>query len=145
MLFRSCVLGKEGNNRYIGVTLGEVTLHKAAPVIVHTPQGDRIYQIRVEHMLGETRVTGEVNGRPFTVQMERSHTRNPLAIRVIHNGTQMDAIVMHPRTAELHQLMPYKAPPDMSRFVLSPMPGLLTQVAVQPAAKIGRASCRERV
>ncbi len=134
--FTVCVLGKEGNNRYVGVTLGEVTLHKAAPVIVHTPQGDRIYQIRVEHMLGETRVTGEVNGRPFTVQMERGHTRNPLAIRVIHNGTQMDAIVMHPRTAELHQLMPYKAPPDMSRFVLSPMPGLLTQVAVQPGQKV---------
>jgi propionyl-CoA carboxylase alpha chain len=26
--------------------------------------------------------------------------------------------------------MPYKSPPDMSKFLLSPMPGLLTQVAV---------------
>ena len=43
---------------------------------------------------------------------------------------------MHPRTAELHKLMPYKAPPDMSRYVLSPMPGLLTQVAVQPGQKV---------
>ena len=33
--------------------------------------------------------------------------------------------------AELHALMPFKAPPDMSKYVLSPMPGLLVDVAVQ--------------
>jgi propionyl-CoA carboxylase alpha chain len=38
--------------------------------------------------------------------------------------------------AELHRLMPFKAPPDMSRFVLSPMPGLLVEVAVQPGQKV---------
>jgi propionyl-CoA carboxylase alpha chain len=32
--------------------------------------------------------------------------------------------------------MPFKAPPDMSRFMLSPMPGLLVQVAVQPGQKV---------
>jgi propionyl-CoA carboxylase alpha chain len=32
--------------------------------------------------------------------------------------------------------MPYKAPPDMSKFVLSPMPGLLVQVAVQPGQEV---------
>jgi len=43
---------------------------------------------------------------------------------------------MHPDTAQLHKLMPYKAPPDMSKFVLSPMPGLLVQVAVQPGQEV---------
>ena len=38
--------------------------------------------------------------------------------------------------AELYALMPHKAPPDMSRFVLSPMPGLLVDVAVQPGQKV---------
>ena len=134
--FVVCVLGKEGDNRYVSASLGAVTLHAAAPVTIHAPEGDRVYQILVEQMLGNTRVTGQVNGQPFTVQMERGHTKNPLVTRVIHNGTQIDAIIMHPRTAELHKLMPYKAPPDMSRYVLSPMPGLLTQVAVQPGQKV---------
>ena len=134
--FVVCVLGKEGDNRYVSASLGAVTLHAAAPVTVHAPEGDRVYQILVEQMLGNARVTGQVNGQPFTVQMERGHTKNPLVTRVIHNGTQIDAIIMHPRTAELHKLMPYKAPPDMSRYVLSPMPGLLTQVAVQPGQKV---------
>jgi propionyl-CoA carboxylase alpha chain len=38
--------------------------------------------------------------------------------------------------AELHQLMPFKAPPDMSKYVLSPMPGLLVDVAVQVGQKV---------
>ena len=134
--FVVCVLGKEGDNRYVSASLRAVTLHAAAPVTIHAPEGDRVYQILVEQMLGNARVTGQVNGQPFTVQMERGHTKNPLVTRVIHNGTQIDAIIMHPRTAELHKLMPYKAPPDMSRYVLSPMPGLLTQVAVQPGQKV---------
>jgi propionyl-CoA carboxylase alpha chain len=62
--------------------------------------------------------------------------KNPLAIRVIHNGTQLDVLVLLPRAAELYALMPYKAPPDMSRFVLSPMPGLLVDVAVVPGQKV---------
>ncbi|MDZ4122661.1 MAG: biotin/lipoyl-containing protein, partial [Hydrogenophaga sp.] len=37
---------------------------------------------------------------------------------------------------ELHQLMPFKAPPDMSKYVLSPMPGLLVDVAVQVGQKV---------
>ena len=45
-------------------------------------------------------------------------------------------MVLTPRAAELHALMPYKAPPDLSRFLLSPMPGLLVEVAVKPGQKV---------
>ena len=37
---------------------------------------------------------------------------------------------MTPRAARLLALMPKKLPPDMSRFLLSPMPGLLREIAV---------------
>jgi propionyl-CoA carboxylase alpha chain len=36
--------------------------------------------------------------------------------------------------------MPFKAPPDMSKFLLSPMPGLLVDVAVQPGQAVRPAS-----
>ena len=134
--FTVCVLGKEGNNTYTDVSLGEVELGKPITVTVHAPEGDRSYELFIEHMLGDARITGLVNGKPFTVQMERGMGKNPLVTRVVHNGTQLDAIVMSPRTAALHKLMPYKAPPDMSKFVLSPMPGLLVQVAVKQGQEV---------
>ena len=111
-------------------------LGKPITVTVHAPEGDRSYELFIEHMLGDARITGLVNAKPFTVQMERGMGKNPLVTRVVHNGTQLDAIVMSPRTAALHKLMPYKAPPDMSKFVLSPMPGLLVQVAVKQGQEV---------
>jgi propionyl-CoA carboxylase alpha chain len=96
----------------------------------------RVYEICSGWHMGGSRIRGTVNGKEFTAQVERGVGKNPLAIRIMHNGTRLDTLVLTPRAAELHALMPYKAPPDMSRYVLSPMPGLLVEVAVQPGQKV---------
>ena len=44
--------------------------------------------------------------------------------------------VLTPRTAELMALMPIKQAADMSRFLLSPMPGLLVSVAVNEGQEV---------
>ncbi len=77
-----------------------------------------------------------VNDQPFTAQVERGAGKNPLALRVSHNGTQIEAMVLSPLGARLLELMPYKAPPDLSKFLMSPMPGLLVEVSVQPGQQV---------
>jgi propionyl-CoA carboxylase alpha chain len=94
------------------------------------------YEICSNWHLGGARIRGTANAKPFTAQVERGVGKNPLAIRIMHNGTRLDALVLTPRAAELQALMPFKAPPDMSRFVLSPMPGLLAEVTVEPGQKV---------
>ena len=117
-----------------------VTQYEAESGSSRIETGVSSYEICSNWHLGAARIRGTVNGQPFAAQIERgvgtSSKVNPLAIRVAHNGTRLDALVLSPRAAELHALMPYKAPPDMSRFVLSPMPGLLVEVAVQPGQKV---------
>jgi propionyl-CoA carboxylase alpha chain len=98
--------------------------------------GGKVYEICSGWHLGGSRLRGTVNGQPFMAQVERGVGRSPLAIRIIHNGARLDALVLSPRAAELHALMPFKAPPDMSRYVLSPMPGLLVSLAVQAGQKV---------
>jgi propionyl-CoA carboxylase alpha chain len=49
----------------------------------------------------------------------------------LHRGSQAEAKVLTSLTAELNRHMIEKAPPDMSRFLLSPMPGLLVRVSVK--------------
>jgi propionyl-CoA carboxylase alpha chain len=98
--------------------------------------GGKRYEICSNWHLGAARIRGTCNGQPFTAQVERGLPRSPMAIRVGHNGTRLDAMVLTPRAAELHMLMPHKPPPDMSRYVLSPMPGLLVDIAVQPGQKV---------
>lgn len=98
--------------------------------------GGQRYAIASPSRLNEVCITGTCNGQPFTAQVERGTPRNPLALVVQHNGTRIEAMVVSPRMAELHRLMPFKAPPDMSKYVLSPMPGLLAEVAVQVGQKV---------
>jgi len=98
--------------------------------------GANSYQIHSETWFGQIRVEGTCNGARFTAQVERGAANKPLVIRVIHNGTQLEVMVLLPHVAKLHALMPFKAPPDMSRYVLSPMPGLLVDVAVVPGQKV---------
>jgi propionyl-CoA carboxylase alpha chain len=97
---------------------------------------DRHFAIQSHTRLGDILMTGTCNGRPFTAQVERAGAKNPLAIRVAHNGSAIETLVLLPRAAEMLKLMPHKAPPDMSRFLLSPMPGLLVDLLVQPGQKV---------
>jgi propionyl-CoA carboxylase alpha chain len=96
----------------------------------------RHFAIQSTTRLGNILMTGTCNGKPFTAQVERGGERRPLAIRVAHNGTAIQTLVLLPRAAELMKLMPHKAPPDLSKFLLSPMPGLLADITVQPGQKV---------
>ncbi len=95
-----------------------------------------VYEIDSHSRLNDICIEGQVNGKPFVAQVERGTGKNPLALVVQHNGRRLEALVVSPRMAQLHQLMPFKAPPDMSRYVMSPMPGLLVQVNVQPGQSV---------
>ncbi|MDP3422212.1 MAG: acetyl/propionyl/methylcrotonyl-CoA carboxylase subunit alpha [Burkholderiaceae bacterium] len=127
------VLGGDGGNQYADVHVEEFPAKLGCAAI--TVNGSR-YEIFSDSRLNDVRIEGTVNDQPFTAQIERGTAKNPLALVVQHNGTKIESLVVSPRMAELHQLMPFKAPPDMSRYVLSPMPGLLVDVAVQPGQKV---------
>jgi propionyl-CoA carboxylase alpha chain len=52
-------------------------------------------------------------------------------LRLRWRGIDVTAFVRSPRVAELARLMPVKAPPDTSKMLLCPMPGVITSLAVQ--------------
>lgn len=94
--------------------------------------GDAQYLIEFDSNLRDLVIHGHCNGKPFVAQIERLG----LPYRVSHDGAQIEARVLAPRVAELQALMPFKAPPDLSKFLLSPMPGLLVDVAVTPGQQV---------
>ena len=94
--------------------------------------GGASHQIVFSNALREVVIHGRVDDQPFCVQIERVG----LSYRVTHNGNRIDAKVVSPFAAKMMALMPFKAAPDLSRFLLSPMPGLLVDVAVKPGQKV---------
>ena len=88
--------------------------------------------VRSEWEFGEYIFQGTINGKEVFVQVERDQQ----IYRLFHGGSQADVFVVTPRAAELLQYMPVKAPPDMSKYLLSPMPGLLVSLAVKEGDKV---------
>ncbi|QHE85902.1 acetyl-CoA carboxylase biotin carboxylase subunit [Hydrogenophaga sp. BPS33] len=127
------VLSTTGEHTYKAVHVDEVVGQLGSAMVL--VDGKR-YAMSSPSRLNDICVIGTCNGQPYTAQIERGTPRNPLALVVQHNGTRIETMVVSPRMAELHALMPFKAPADMSKYVLSPMPGLLVEVAVQPGQKV---------
>ncbi|MDR3518217.1 MAG: acetyl/propionyl/methylcrotonyl-CoA carboxylase subunit alpha [Azospirillaceae bacterium] len=82
--------------------------------------------------IGDSLWTGTVDGIALSVQIDRLG----VGYRLTHGGAQLPVQVLSPAAAVLADLMPVKLPPDMSRFLLSPMPGLLVSLAVAEGAEI---------
>jgi len=86
----------------------------------------KTYAVRSQWEFGQLLFTGIVNGEEVVVQVER---QNQL-YRLSRGGSQSDVLVLSPRAAELHKLMPEKVLPDTSGQIAAPMPGLLVSVSV---------------
>ena len=76
---------------------------------------------------GERLLTAQIDGRKRVVQVARKGRGWTLTTR----GAAHQVTVMAPHIAALTRHMIEKAPPDMSRFLLAPMPGLLTRLEVK--------------
>jgi propionyl-CoA carboxylase alpha chain len=89
--------------------------------------GERTVKVTSEWRPGQPLFIGAVDGAPVIVQVDRWHN----AWRLFHAGCQVEVTALLPRIAEFARLMPERKPPDTSRFLLSPMPGLLKAIAVK--------------
>ena len=84
------------------------------------------YHIDTDWQLGEPLFIGRIDDRPFAVQVDGFVNH----FRLRSRGAEIDARVLSPRAASLSAHMVYKEPADMSKYLLSPMPGLLVSLAV---------------
>jgi propionyl-CoA carboxylase alpha chain len=82
---------------------------------------------------GEVLLRACLEQQVVTVQVERLPGS---AFRLVHGGVIRRAQVLSPRAAELLALMPAKKATDTSRLLVSPMPGLLSSLAVTQGQEV---------
>ncbi|MEO1601594.1 MAG: biotin/lipoyl-containing protein, partial [Pseudomonadota bacterium] len=56
--------------------------------------------------------------------------------RIRYRGADLEVTVREPRVAELAKLMPVKVPPDTSKWLLCPMPGVVVSIAVEAGQEV---------
>jgi len=81
---------------------------------------------------GEPVWNGTIGGRKVSAQVRPV----PNGYRLAWKGMSVTARAMLPRTAELEKLMPVKLPPDTSKLLLCPMPGMLVSLAVAEGQEV---------
>ena len=112
----TCLAGEPGDVR---VTVGDAAAGTVVPVRTGWRPGEPLFR-------------GEVDGARITAQIDPAGT----GWRIAHDGVTVEAQVLRPEVARLAATMPVKEPPDMSKFLLSPMPGLLVSVAVTGGQRV---------
>jgi propionyl-CoA carboxylase alpha chain len=90
------------------------------------------YEVRSDWQFGQLLYSGTINGTAIAVQVERHNQTYSLS----SGGQLSHAMVLTPREAEFMQYMLVKTPPDTSKLLQAPMPGLLVSVAVKEGDEV---------
>jgi propionyl-CoA carboxylase alpha chain len=93
----------------------------------------RIVSVHSDWQINDPVLRCTVNAMPQRFKVERAG----LGYRLYHLGAEISVVVFRRPVAELAKLMPKRKAADMSKYVVSPMPGLLKSLAWQPGDKVG--------
>ncbi|WP_346909654.1 acetyl/propionyl/methylcrotonyl-CoA carboxylase subunit alpha [uncultured Roseibium sp.] len=107
--------------------------YPGTPIEIDVAIGDGpVTAVESDWSPGQSLWSGTVGGRSVVVQVR------PVlgGYRLDWQGFSVIAKVMTPRMAELDALMPEKLPPDTSKMLLCPMPGLVVSIAVAEGQEV---------
>jgi propionyl-CoA carboxylase alpha chain len=114
----------------LGAAGYDVTVEGALPACrARFALGGREFDLAVASAwkIGEALFRARIGDDDLTIQAERQG----VAWRLTHAGASTSAVILSRRVAALAAQMPLKAAADTSKFLLSPMPGLLVSLAVK--------------
>ncbi len=90
------------------------------------------YRITSDWLPGQPLARLKVDGVPVVMKVAKL----PGGFRLRLRGADLKVHVFSPRQAELAELMPEKLPPDTSKLLLCPMPGMVVSIAVEEGQEV---------
>jgi propionyl-CoA carboxylase alpha chain len=103
-----------------------LTLERGADGFAASIDNGPVRRLTCDWRPGQTLCEAVVDGTPIVLKVEPK----PEGWRIRYRGADIEAVVRTPRAAALARYMIEKPKPDMSRFLLCPMPGMVRQIAV---------------
>jgi len=116
---------------YLPVHLGEGIVSVPMEIDMTVDDGEPM-TVASDWRPGEPVWRGTVGGRQVVAQLRPVEN----GVRIAWQGMSVAVRVMRPLTANLDRLMPVKLPPDTSKLLLCPMPGLVVSLAVNEGQEV---------
>ena len=108
-----------------------VTIQAGDDGFILTIDGQPV-SLSTDWQIGQPLFEAEIEGTPRAIALQRKGSFLTLTTR----GAARKLRVLTPRAATLARHMIEKIPPDMSKYLLCPMPGLVVSVAVKEGDKV---------
>ncbi|MEM1362867.1 MAG: acetyl/propionyl/methylcrotonyl-CoA carboxylase subunit alpha [Pseudomonadota bacterium] len=146
---RARISGRMDNHeRMVGRNFVVLAAGRKIPVAIDAdPEGSTViltetstsYRVASDWTPGDSLARFEVDGTPLVLKVDQSTG----GYRIRTRGADLILRIYTPRQAELAAIMPEKLPPDTSKMLLCPMPGLIVKinVAVGEEVQEGQALC----
>jgi propionyl-CoA carboxylase alpha chain len=103
-----------------------LTLERTDEGFAASIDGGPVRHLTCDWLPGQTLCSAVVDGQAMVLKVEP----RPEGWRIRYRGADIDVVVRTPRAAELARHMIEKPKPDLSRFLLCPMPGMVKQINV---------------
>ncbi len=127
------VVESRQRQRLAGITNEAVgTLHCIGDGATECFSAEQRKALTTDWQPGEKRLSATLNGEHITVNVKRLETGWQLS----HRGGTREFQVVQSHVAELMHHMPEKVVQDMSKYLLSPMPGLLIKLMVDEGDEV---------
>ena len=114
------IVSMDGARHHVAVEDETVTVD-GAPLVVDAP-----------YEPGQRLIEAVIDGEPLSMRLARTR----LGWKLTTRGRSHELRLLPPHVADLAKHMIEKVPPDLSRFLLCPMPGLLTALNVKEGDKV---------
>ena len=138
---RTRITGRLGNHeRHVGADWVVTLAGQELPVTIAadrdgasvTIRDGATYRVESDWTPGQPLARIMVDGTPLVLKVGKA----PGGFRIRVRGADLKVFVRTPRQAELAKLMPEKLPPDTSKFLLCPMPGLIVKINVEEGQEV---------
>jgi len=90
------------------------------------------YEVKTDWRPGKSFASINVGNETLALKVDPTHT----GYRIRWRGADMDVKLISKRQARYLKLMPEKIPPDTSKLLLCPMPGLVVSIAVEEGEEV---------
>ena len=90
------------------------------------------FELTTDWDFGDAVLHGTLGDKPINVQIDRAGA----GYKLFYHGAERVTTVLTPKVAQFTEHMIEKLPPDLSKFLLSPMPGLLVRLSVEAGEEV---------
>ncbi len=101
-------------------------------LVIHLDDGRSLIMTDADWRPGQPQLSAVLDGRPYTAEVRKK----PDGYDIRHRAARRRVRVLTPEAAAFYGRLPERQAPDTGKMIISPMPGLVVSIDVEPGQEV---------